>query len=69
MSKVRTFLVLGLIVGSMTLAGCCGFDPCDPFPDPCCDDPCAAPADAAPAKEAAPAADAKGGKGCGGDKG
>ena len=41
MSKVRTLIVLGLLLGSSILAtGCCGFDPCDPFPDPCCDSPC-----------------------------
>jgi hypothetical protein len=69
MSKVRTFVILGLLVGSMALvAGCCGFDPCDPLPDPCCDNPCGT---AAPAPAPAPAAAGKscgGGGGCGGGK-
>ncbi len=70
MNKVKLFLVLGLLVGSMTFAGCCGFDPCDPLPNPCCDDPCAdpcgtpAPAPAAAPADAAPAA----GNSCGGGK-
>jgi hypothetical protein len=67
MNKVRTFVLLGLILGSMVIGGCCGFDPCNPIPDPCCGgcndccDPCGAPA--APA--AAPAASCGGGKSCG----
>ena len=43
MSKVRTLIVLGLLMGSMVLAGCCGFDPCNPLPDPC--NPCSSPCD------------------------
>lgn len=68
MNKVRTFMILGLLMGSLVIAtGCCGFDPCDPFPDPCdtgCDDPCGN-ATQAPAPAPAPA-DA--GKSCGGGK-
>ena len=72
MSKVRTFMILGLLVGSMAIAaGCCGFDPCDPLPDPCCDAPCGDPcgdaAAPAPAPAEAPKADAAGNS-CGGGK-
>jgi hypothetical protein len=39
MTRMRLLLFLGLLVGSMVLAGCCGWDPCRPLPDPCCN-PC-----------------------------
>ena len=71
MSKVRTFVILGLLEGSMVfVAGCCGFDPCDPLPNPC-DSGCASPCGtAAPAPAPAPAAGKScgGGAGCGGGK-
>ncbi len=68
--------VLAVVLSAGLLAGCCGFDPCDPCggscgcesscnpcdtPNPC--DPCGDPC-GAPA-EAAPAADAGGGGSCG----
>ena len=42
MKTLRTVTALLFLVGAMTLtAGCCGYDPCDPFPDPCgCNNPC-----------------------------
>ncbi len=49
MTKVRTFLMLGLLtLGSALLVGCC----CDQEPNPC--DPCATGAPAATAPAVAP---------------
>lgn len=79
MTKVRTIMMLALVVSALSLAGCsnnCCPNPCNE-PNPCCNepnpcnecntcdpcDPCGAPA-AAPA--AAPAPGNAGGAACGG---
>ncbi len=76
MRTLRLFAILALVVGSLAVvSGCCGFDPCDPFPDPCgccpppdpcAPNPCDPCANTQPAPAAAPSATSAPAASCGG---